>query len=142
LQRQNFIDGTLPFGQRLWHVYSYDQAQTINPIDVARIKFAGRERETYKGSEFYNYIQPYERHYNTPSTGINIYSFSIAPEIIQPSGSANMSRVDDASIEIKLKDQVITDLNNGNVVLRWSIYALGYNILRIFSGMSGLVFGI
>lgn len=142
LQRQNFVDGSLPNGQKLWYVYSYDENQTINPIDQARIKFTGRVREDYKDAAFYNYIQPFERHYNSPPAGINIYSFSLAPEILQPSGSANMSRIDDSSIEIKLIGQATTDLTNNAVVLRWTIYALGYNILRIFSGMAGLVFNV
>ncbi|QKF93933.1 major capsid protein [Fadolivirus algeromassiliense] len=140
LQRKNFIDGSLTNRQKLWHVYGYDTDGTLNPMKNAKIKFNSRDREIFKEIEYYNYIQPYEKHYANASTGVNVYSFSINPESIQPEGSANMSRIDDASIEFNLKNNVVFDINEGNVVFRLAIYALTMNVLRIFSGLAGLVF--
>jgi len=140
MQRISYIDGSLPFGERKWHVYSYDLEETVNPIQQAKIKFNARDREVFKDIEYYNLTQPYERHYSDSAKGVNVYSFSLDPESIQPSGSANMSKIEDASIEIKLRDAVIADMIANDVKFRLGVYATSYNWLRIFSGLSGLVY--
>ena len=61
-----------------------------------------------------------------------MYSFALRPEEHQPSGTANFSRIDSASLELKNVDC------NNSVTL--SIYAINYNILRIMSGMGGLAY--
>jgi len=100
-----------------------------------------RDRELYKDIRFYNQTQPLERHYSSPSVGINIYSFALEPESIQPTGAANMTRIDDAGISIRLKKIVIDNLNfKTGLVFRWPIYALTQNVFRVFSGLGGLVF--
>lgn len=140
LQRKDFINGSLLNREKLWYVYSYNTNGTINPIDNAKIKFNSRDREIFKKIEYYNYIQPYEKHYADSGTGVNVYSFSLNPESIQPEGSANMSRIDDTSIEFDLKPDVKNDIIANNIIFRLPIYALTMNVLRIFSGLAGLVF--
>ena len=140
LQNTSFIDGSLPNGERLWHVYSYDTDNEINPGGIAKIKFNSRDREAFKEIEYYNNAQSYERHYSDPNTGVNIYCFSLNPESIQPEGSANLSRIDDVSIEMNVKDIVYNDIIMGTSKLRWAIYALTINVLRICSGLGGLGF--
>ncbi len=139
-QMKSFIDGSLPNNERLWHMYSYDLDGIINPLKCARIKFNGRIREDFKEIEFYNYVYPYERHNSDPSTGVNIYCFSLEPESVQPKGSVNLSMLNDLRIETNLKDIVINNIHKGNMQFRWGIYALTINILRICSGLGGLVF--
>jgi len=124
---------------KLWDVYSI----TINgieqsPIQQNLIKFNSRSRESYKDAAFYNYIVPYERHQHTPSIGINNYSFSLAPEKYQPSGAANLSRIDDAGIDFILNNNTVYLIKNGKVFVLY-VYCVSYNILRICSGLSGLL---
>jgi len=143
LQNNVYVDGNLPFGERKWDLYSYDLGGTINPINNIIIKFNSRNREPIREIEYYNYVQPYEKMYSDPQTGVNIYSFALNPESILPSGAANMSRIDDTSLQITLKPVVIEDMNSGmfgNITFRWGIYALSNNILRVVSGLSGLLF--
>jgi hypothetical protein len=144
------INGTLPFGERRWDDYSYNYTvngvtKSINPIGQARIKFNRRDREIYKDAIYYNYIQSNERHYSDPSLGVNCYIFALNPESHQPTGAANMSKIDDTSIEMTLKQVVIDQLNTTNLgvtnlTFRVPIYCLGINVIRIFSGLGGLVF--
>jgi hypothetical protein len=63
-----------------------------------------------------------------PQKAIHVYSFSLKPEEIQPTGSCNMSAVDEALLRLK----------TGAEELR--VYALNFNILRITGGMAGMVF--
>jgi len=142
LQNNVYVDGNLPFGERKWDLYSYDLGGTINPINNIIIKFNSRNREPIREIEYYNYVQPYEKMYSDPQTGVNIYSFALNPESILPSGAANMSRIDDTSLQITLKPVVIEDMNSGmfgNITFRWGIYALSNNILRVVSGLAGLL---
>ena len=141
LQRLSHIDGSLENRERRWHIYSFDPDGRLNPGKAARIKFNNREREILKEIEFFNFIQPYERHYSTPEIGVNIYTFALDPESLQATGSANFSRIDDTGIEMNLKDEVMTAMEtNESIVFRMAIYALSINILRIFSGLGGIVF--
>lgn len=137
MQDTNFIDGSLTYGKREWNNYTY---QNENPIDKVKIKFNRRDRESFKDSQFYNLIQPYKFHYSSPAKGVNIYVFALDPESVQPTGSANMSKIDDVFLEVKLKSNVMSEILNNNKLFRFPIYSVGINILRIFSGLAGLAF--
>merc|ERR1712096_471582 len=72
---------------------------------------------------------------NNPATGINCYSFALKPEEQQPSGSANMSRIDNATLQLTVS-QAMSGANNPVV----KCFATNYNVLRIMSGMGGLAY--
>lgn len=140
MQNVSKINGSLPNGERRYHEYGFDPENRINPGFQAKIQFNDRDREEYRDIIFFEQATPMERHHAAPSTGINVYSFALAPENDQPSGAANLTRIDDETIIIKLKPEVIEEMRASNAVCRWPIYALSHNVLRIFSGMAGLVF--
>jgi hypothetical protein len=102
-----------------------------NPVADALIQLNGHDRFSVRAGTYFNVVQPYQHHTNTPATGINVYSFCEKPEEHQPTGSANFSRIDNANLLLTLTGAV-----TGNV----RIYALNYNVLRIMSGMGGLAF--
>ena len=86
--------------------------------------------------------QAYDKHHSvSENRGINVYSFALNPEVLQPTGSANFNRIDDTSIEFNLQDaSEVHLLSSSTIVYRVAVYALSINILRIFSGLGGLVF--
>ena len=86
---------------------------------------------------YYDSIQPYQNFIASPSTGINLYSFSLGSKIYQPSGSCNMSQFDQIKLVATL-DSTINRLNKA----RFKAYALSYNVLRIIDGYGGLNFTI
>ena len=59
---------------------------------------------------------------------INVYSFALRPEEHQPSGTCNFSRLDTAKLLLDASTKIDT------------VYALNYNVLRVASGMAGLVY--
>jgi hypothetical protein len=78
----------------------------------------------------------------------NVYSFSLEPNNIQPSGSINCYNVDSLIIEIaidniKLKT-LLENLSNfitiENISWTMNLCAFSYNFLRYQSGLSGLLF--
>ena len=77
---------------------------------------------------------------------INVYSFSLAPEEHQPSGSCNFSRIDTTTLVFDaLTGNTAGALSAGqfpskNYPYLFRMYAVNYNIFRVMSGMGGLAY--
>ncbi len=105
-----------------------------NPVATALLRLNGQDRFRERNGRYFHYVQPYQHHTNTPAEGINVYSFALRPEDHQPSGTVNMSRIDNA----ELKLTAVSGLSS--VSKKVSVYATNYNIFRIGSGLGGLAF--
>jgi hypothetical protein len=122
--------------------YRYSTADLNgNPTAVAKIQLNGHDRFSEREGSYFNYVQTYQHHSASPSTGINVYSFATRPEDHQPSGSCNFSRIDNAVLNLTLSSDAFSD-GDGGIVGSNSVrvYAVNYNVLRIMSGMGGLAF--
>ena len=106
-----------------------------NMITSETILFNSNERLSYRNSQYFNWIQPYQYFTHSPPEGINIYSFSLYPDAYQPAGSANLSKIDNVDLKISVNPKICYD---SDAVIR--IYGVMYNIFRIVGGISGLVF--
>src|SRR6185437_13525040 len=96
-----------------------------NPISTSTITLNGYQvGEIFTGSDT-NYVNTF-RNSNTPSDGINVYSFSFDPEIHQPTGTANLGVINTSNLNIKF----VTDIRANDIVGTFRIYGLAYNILR------------
>ena len=74
----------------------------VNPISSAKLQLNGHDRFSERDGRYFNLVQPYQHHENVPSQGINVYSFGLKPEEHQPSGTCNMSRIDNATLQLWL----------------------------------------
>jgi hypothetical protein len=106
-----------------------------NPVSSAKLQLNGHDRFSERTGRYFNLVQPYQHHENVPATGINVYSFGLKPEEHQPSGTCNMSRIDNATLHLTLTDDAVA---SGSAKVR--VYATNYNVLRIMSGMGGLAY--
>jgi hypothetical protein len=95
----------------------------------AQLKLNGQDRFKRRNDQYFNVVQPYQHHTSVPTAGVNVYSFAIRPEEHQPTGTCNFSRIDNADLLVRYPSGKPLD-----------VYAHGYNILRIASGMGGLAF--
>jgi hypothetical protein len=117
------------------HVFGGPGAQ--NCIWAAKLLLNGHDRFSERKGTYFNLVQPYQHHTNIPdSPGINVYSFALKPEEHQPSGTCNMSRIDNATLLLT----VHPDIAAANLTKKLRVYAVNYNVLRIMSGMGGLSF--
>ena len=107
----------------------------VNPVSKAKLQLNGHDRFSVREGRYFNLVQPYQHHERVPATGINVYSFGLKPEEHQPSGTCNMSRIDNATLQLTLTKDAVTN-NSGKV----RVYATNYNVLRIMSGMGGLAY--
>ena len=137
--------------------FSYDDI-----VNRCRIQINGQDRFEERYGDYFWKVQPYQHHTGggytralAPASAspaaivassspnpINLYSFAIAPEEHQPSGTCNFSRIDNATLVI---DSIRTSTDIGNYPTKaypynFRLYAVNYNILRIMSGMGGLAY--
>jgi hypothetical protein len=107
-----------------------------NPVVSAKLQLNGHDRFSEREGRYFNLVQPYQHHENVPATGINVYSFGLKPEEHQPSGTCNMSRIDNATLHLTLTKSAV----ECNRSCKVRVYATNYNVLRIMSGMGGLAY--
>lgn len=153
-QMEDYVNGTLPNGELKWNYYMVQVPKNetivngetvveyleVNPIDKMQINFNGRERETPKDAVYYNCIQRMKHHSVSIYDGINIYSFSISPQLLQPSGAANLGKISYVDLVITFRKDVIALVGKNQKTMRIGVYNKGSNILRTMSGLSGLAF--
>ena len=113
-----------------WSDYSNNGADTI--VD-AKLQLNGQDRFSTRLAGYFNLVQPYQHHTRIPSVGIYVYSFALNPEQHQPSGSVNMSRIDNATL-------LLTTVAAPNNTVKLRVYAVNYNVLRVMAGMGGLAY--
>jgi hypothetical protein len=113
------------------------------PFEFGLIQLNGHDRFDRREGAYFNYVQTDEFHTNTPSDGVQVYSFALYPEQHQPSGTCNLSRIDNTQLNLWLIDSskdgfvgcvercVINYCNSCDNKLY--IYAFSYNVLRIMS---------
>jgi len=123
-----------PVKELVWVVHKdtdpllvYDANMTL-----AKLQLNGHDRFSERAGRYFNQVQPWQHHTNIPDQkGIYVYSFALNPEVDQPSGTANFSRIDNSTLVLTLVDSSAYTLQ---------VYAVNYNVLRIISGMGGLAY--
>jgi len=115
-----------------------------NIVETALLQLNGHDRFDRREGAYFNYVQPDQHHTNTPADGINVYSFALHPEQHQPSGTANLSRIDNTQLNITFHDPTartgLPRLNFLSAENELWIFDVNYNVLRIMSGMGGLAY--
>ena len=149
------LDFNHPVKELIW-IYQSDYAQSQNihndyttgvgynellekaePFYSIQLKFNGNDRFDERRAPYFRLVQPYQRHSYGSREFIYLWSFAVNPEDIQPSGTCNFSKIDDAKFIFKFKEvPSLTFPYTGSIL----IFATNYNILKIESGMAGVLF--
>jgi hypothetical protein len=98
-------------------------------ISTVKLQLNGQDRFSTRDGAYFNLVQPYQHHTRIPADGVYVYSFALNPEQHQPSGTVNMSRIDNATLHI--------DADHAG---KLKVFAVNYNVLRIMAGMGGLAY--
>ena len=116
----------------------------VNPFMYSLLELNDQERFEKRDGDFFNYLQTEMHHSNTPTDGINVYSFAVNPEEHQPSGTANLSKIEKILFTVWLGDSKfypglpkIDIINNDSQMY---VYAFNYNILRVMNGLTGIAY--
>ncbi len=150
IQENNLIDLVLqnPVKEIYWVLKRNDQNvynswfdfedKHVKIMKSAKILFNGVDRFDEKEAEYFNFLQTFQHHSSTPKNGVYIYSFAIEPEnLTQPSGSCNMSRINNIQFYITTNKKTGTTYNYDV-----TFYVINYNFLHISSGLSGIVYSL
>jgi hypothetical protein len=114
----DFGDGTTP------------HAGNDHLVDM-KLQLNGNDRFATRPASYFNLVQPSQYLPRGPAVGIYVYSFAVKPTEHQPSGSVNMSRIDNATLQLTMASSAAFNLYT---------YMISYNILRVMSGMAGLAY--
>jgi major capsid protein len=118
----------------------YEDKKLCEPIGdpliaESTILFNSQQRMTKRVSRYYEDLQPYQHSRNVLPTGVNMYSFAINPFDIFPSGTTNMSQIEEIDINLRMNFKV--SINNK---AKFRAYGLCYNVWRVNNGLSANVF--
>jgi len=109
--------------------FSAGGSESFNNV---KLQFNGQERFVARDARYFRTVQPYNHHTRVPTKHIYSYSFGLRPEEHQPSGTCNMSRLDN----VTMKFNFASGISSSSL----KIYGVNYNVLRIMSGMAGLAY--
>jgi hypothetical protein len=117
---------------------------TGNPCEYAKLMYNERDRFDKRERCFYELLQPYMHHNSIPNS-INVYSFAIRPEEYQPSGTSNISAIDNVIFHIWLGDPITSSKYDNSPKMspidlesEFYMFSTNYNIFRISNGLGGL----
>ena len=117
--------------------FRYTSTISATPDNLTKMEllFNGNPRilENVADSFYLRAVQPLQAHTRTPTRYIYNYSFSIDPENYQPTGQVNMSRIANTMFNMYLSEA--SDYNR-----TIKIYVKSYNVLRVETGLTGLLF--
>lgn len=117
------------------YMYVGDKPIGKNFIVNETIRLNDNDRISMRSFQYFSQVQSYQYLNHNPNEGINLYSFCNFPDKFQPSGSCNMSQIDNALLILQLGN--IININN---IAKMRAYSFNYNVLRIVNGLSGIVF--
>jgi hypothetical protein len=102
------------------------------PLVTIELKYNGHDRFTVRHAKYFRTVQPFQHHSSSPDPYVYLFSFAYSPEILQPTGTCNFSKIDEIRLNIGLCPNIQPGLLH--------FIAINYNILRIQNGMAGLMF--
>jgi hypothetical protein len=103
-----------------------------------RVLCDGNEIQEPKPSEFFSHLVPYKYSKGIGQDGLLIYSFQLAQNPTQPSGSINSSRIRNFQVEVDL--YALPSLPNYTYDL--TIYTENINWFEVAAGMGGLKYAL
>lgn len=116
------------------------------PLSDAKLQLNGHDRFSARPGSYFDTVQAWQHHDNVPAgRGINVYSFGLKPADMQPAGTCNMSRIDNATLQMHLNKVPKAAASTDVPVMQtfdgeFKIFAVNYNVLRVMSGMGGTAY--
>ena len=102
----------------------------------SKLIFNNHDRFQERDFYFFENLQLYKYHKGQGDLGIYCYNFGLNPQEFQPSGTCNMSRIDNQQIFIEIFSNRFQYYRKFNCYM----FATNYNVLRIMGGIGQLVY--
>lgn len=114
-----------------------------NPIKYSSILFDNYYRSPRLEYTYYNYVVPIECYDSSPADGINMFSFSLHSNSIQPSGHCIVgNNIKRQMLHIEFDEELTSQTNKNKLSEKYvlNIYSQKINIIRIKDGFHHLTF--
>jgi len=106
ITHDKYTNNTNGYTECKWYDHSLNKNNTIyNPILTSQLYFNNIARNSQLDGTYYDIYQPQVYHKVSPTRGINLYSFSLEPLQMQPTGTCNFSKLTDVRITMSLDNQ-------------------------------------
>lgn len=138
-------------GQYTTSNYQFETNEAFAPMYSAVLKCNGTDRFSERPGGYFNLVQPTQALGQAPSAGIYMYSFGVQDKVQDSAGTLNFSRLDMVSLSITSKAATaasIADILDTSTTLSSgltkfndiTVFARNFNVLRVMSGMGGVLF--
>lgn len=148
IQPNNFLNGLCEYGKVTPYNYNYSKYY-INKIFNKQIITLNQMELLNVGIDdtFYNFVQSYQSLNRILPDKVYFYTFSLYPEEIQPSGTANLTILKEKKIRYEmnqdfLKEYFNNKLNPNNVGLQLKVLSCSYNFFVIHNGIGRIIFAM
>jgi len=115
--------------------------RTDNPIVSSRLILNGYDKFQERDGNFFNSIVPYYHFSNKPADGINVFSFSVDPNNLDPLGTINFGAIGDnqelilniGKNNIKNNEHLNGFYKNGKDGCLLRVFSYNYSFLKVFN---------
>jgi hypothetical protein len=114
--------------------FDYRGVAGLDPIQSVRMDLNNTPRIPEMEGQWFRQVQPFQFHSVIPNNCIYCYSFALAPQEMQPSGSLNFSRFETVMMNFKFQQGLIQPGSNSAQLL---IFARNHNIVKHREGVAG-----
>lgn len=111
----------------------YPYQVQIPILKRTKINFNGNVRQE-GDAMYFNSVQPYECGLGSLDKEEYLYSFSLFPRLHQPSGAANLTMIEELSMDHELTTDIINEMQTKNLELEIEYWSLSYQVIRVMSG--------
>ena len=123
-----------------WHLYNHiddtNSNRFVEPFTNISLTLNGQDRVDKRPSQYFRIIVPIYSHNSSNSDLVYFYNFALDCDSIQPSGTLNFSKIDDAKLNIEFSTKGSTGIKTGTIQLM----GVNYNFLKIKKGMAGILY--
>jgi hypothetical protein len=113
--------------------FDYRGVSGMDPIYSVSMDMNGTPRFPEIEGQWFRLVQPYQFHSTIPDQCIYCYSFALAPQEINPSGSTNFSRFETVGMKFKFQNGLVTYGSKATLIM----FARSFNIVKHREGVAG-----
>ena len=127
-----------PVKELVWALYDDTQYPPVlvpSALQACVLQLNGHDRFSRRDASYFSLVQQHQFHTGLYPSAF-VYSFALEPEKLQPSGTCNFSRIDNATLVLDVAQRVA----DGSTATAACVWAINYNVLRIKNGMGGLAY--
>ena len=138
--------------EKLLDIWNYRESKKIPSINLINHKFYSSNilnnmsislnnhvMLQEKERKYFEHLQYFQHHKSENLDHIPIYSFSFNPQIFQPTGSCNFSKINLINFNLDIKEPKLY-IKSEPYNYDFNFYFINYNLLDFRNGLAGLVF--